>query len=176
MRTLKRWALAPLAVLLLAACGDGAEKTATGETAAAGPSQKTLNAALSGSMKKVVENASLSTVLEGVGPYTLLAPPDAALSGFTDPAMKAEDAALVRAHLLPGAVTRADIGTAIDAAAAKKVEMRTMAGGLVTFTRDGEAIVAAAENGTSARLTGAEGVQSNGVLQPIDGVLMKGQG
>ena len=40
----------------------------------------------------------------------------------------------------------------------------------------GEAIVAAAENGASARLTGAEGVQSNGVLQPIDGVLMKGQG
>jgi hypothetical protein len=51
--------------------------------------------------------------------------------------------------------------------------MRTMAGSLVTFTRDGDTIVVTAADGSSARMTGQEVLASNGVLQPVDGLLVK---
>jgi len=51
--------------------------------------------------------------------------------------------------------------------------VRTMADGLLTFTREGEAIVVTAEDGATARLTGGETVAANGVVQPVDGVLVK---
>ena len=73
----------------------------------------------------------------------------------------------------PGALTRADIASAIDRGAGKGAQMRTMAGGLLTFTKSGEAIVVTAPDGASARLTGEETLASNGVLQPVDGLLVK---
>jgi hypothetical protein len=47
-----------------------------------------------------------------------------------------------------------------------------MADEVLTFTRDGDAIVVTAENGATARLTGREVVASNGVIQPADGLLI----
>ena len=43
--------------------------------------------------------------------------------------------------MLPGALTRRDIEAAIARDEDGRVEMRTMAGSLLTFSRDGEAIV-----------------------------------
>jgi uncharacterized surface protein with fasciclin (FAS1) repeats len=180
MRTILRWAVTPLAVLLLASCGGSndnaaADKAAEGKAA---PSDQPLAATVkgdNGALARMISNAGLETALDGVGPYTLFAPPEAALKSgadFTDPAMKAEGAALLRAHIVPGTLTRADIGAAIDRAGSK-AEMRTMAGGLLTFTKDGQTIVATAPDGASARLTGDERLVSNGVLQPTDGLLLK---
>src|SRR4051812_7464437 len=95
MRTIVRWALTPLAVLLLASCGPSAKNAATDKTseAKATPSSKSLAATVGGDLGRVIDNAGLKTALDGVGPYTLFAPPDAALKtgvDFTDPAMKAE--------------------------------------------------------------------------------------
>lgn len=185
MRTLTRCTLAALAVLALSGCGDGgkagAEKSAAG--APAEVSNKPLAATLQADsahdgLAKVLANSGLSVALDGVGPYTLFAPADSALTGpagedLTDPAMKAEGAALLRAHILPGTVTRADIAGAVDGAAGKGVQMRTMGGGVLTFTRDGQDLVATASDGASARLTGREILVSNGVLQPIEGLLVK---
>ena len=179
MRTIARWGAVPLAVMLLAACGP----KATNEPAAK-PSTKTLAATVQadkayGALDRAINNAGLQTALTSVGPYTLFAPSDAALNptaagvDFADAAHKAEGAAFLRAHIVPGAVTRGDISAAIDRAGAKGAEMRTMAGGLITFTRDGEAIVATSADGAHARLSGKEGLVSNGVLQPIDGLLVQ---
>jgi uncharacterized surface protein with fasciclin (FAS1) repeats len=178
MRTIVRWALTPLAVLLLASCGPSAKNAATDKTseAKATPSSKSLAATVGGDLGRVIDNAGLKTALDGVGPYTLFAPPDAALKtgvDFTDPAMKAESAALLRAHIVPGTLTRADIGAAIDRAGSKGAQMRTMAGGLLTFTKDGSNLVATAPDGASVHLTGDESLVSNGVLQPTDGLLVK---
>jgi uncharacterized surface protein with fasciclin (FAS1) repeats len=183
MKNPTRAALASLALLALAGCGDRAEKTTTTTAAAPAAPNRTLAAVLGddrahGALSRVAANAGLAEVLEGVGPYTVLAPPDAAVKGvggadLTDPALKAEGAALLRAHVLPGALTRADIASAIDRGAGKGAQMRTMAGGLLTFTRSGEAIVVTAPDGASARLTGEETLASNGVLQPVDGLLVK---
>lgn len=185
MRTMMHWTLAALAVLALAGCGDGAGKAGTAKTADGAPaavSSRTLAATLraeSGhdALAGALANSGLGAALDGVGPYTLFAPADSALKGqggpdFSDPAMKAEGAALLRAHILPGALTRADIAAAVDRSAGKGAQMRTMGGELLTFTRDGQDLVATTD-GVSARLTGRESLASNGVLQPIDGLLVK---
>ena len=179
MRNPKRWALAPLMILSLAACGGEAEK-ADGTIAA--PSSRTLAAAIGDAgdldtLEGVVKNAGLSDVLEGKGPYTVFAPANAALGAagtdLSGAAMKAQSAALLRAHIVPGALTRADILAAIDRNGGKSVQMLNMADGLLTFSKDGEAVVVTAADGATARLTGAESVVSNGVVQPVDGVLVK---
>lgn len=179
MRNLVRWAATPLACLALAACNSGETKS---EAEAATPSSQPLAAAIVdgdfATLEQVVDNAGLKTVLEGKGPYTVLAPSDAAFStvpaaNFTSEPMKAQGAALLRAHIVPGALTRQDIRAALDRAGDGKVEMRTMADSLVTFSRDGDAIIVTAADGSQARLSGQEALSSNGVLQPIDGLLVK---
>lgn len=175
-----------MAVLALAGCGERADKAADTTPVAKAPAAvptETLAAILSadkthGALAKVTANSGLGAVLEGVGPYTVLTPPDAVLraSGgvdFTDPSLKAEGAALLRAHIVPGSLTRADIAAAVDRAAGKGAQMRTMAGGLLTFTRGEDAIVVTAPDGATARLVGEEALASNGVLQPIDGLLVR---
>ena len=180
MRMTKTWALAPLMMLSLAACGGEADK-AGGGTAAA-PASGTLSGAISDvgdldTLEGVVKNAGLFEVLDGKGPYTVFAPANAALGAaggdLSNPAMKAQSAALLRVHIVPGALTRADILAAIDRNGGKGVQMLNMADGLLTFSKDGEAVVVTAADGATARLTGAETVVTNGVVQPVDGVLVK---
>ncbi|HYD27331.1 fasciclin domain-containing protein [Brevundimonas sp.] len=183
MRNIMRRALTPLAVLLLAACGAGDEKTTGDRAEPAEPSSRTLAATVEradgyDTLAGVVANAGLTHVLEGVGPYTLLAPSDAAFGAggagaFTDETLRAQGAALLRAHIVPGALTRADIAAALGRDADGSVQMRTMADTLLTFSRDGEAIRVRSESGASARLTGEESVASNGVLQPVDALLVR---
>ena len=176
--TMKRWALAPLvtplAALALAACGERETEGPAGVPAAV---DETLAQVVDGgdlsTLEGVIEKAGLGTVLEGVGPYTVLAPVNAAFTGdVAEQADAAAVAAMIRAHILPGAVTRADIAKALDADADGKVEMRTMDDGLVTFSRDGTTIVATGPGGATARLTGEETAATNGVAQPIDGLLV----
>lgn len=177
-------ALAPLCVMALglAACGDGADKADA--TAAATPSGRTLTDTLKGdrtlgTLERVLDNAALGEVLAGKGPYTVFAPADAAFTAaggdLGDAAMKAQAAALLRAHIVPGALTRADILAAIAReGSGGEVQMRTMANSLLTFTREGEAVIVAGESGARARLTGSETLASNGVVQPVDGLLIQG--
>lgn len=180
MRILMRRALTPLAFVLLAACsGDdraGADKA--GEA-----SSRTLAATLQAAdgydtLEEVATNAGLAGVLDGVGPYTLFAPADAAFTtggagDFTDDTLRAQGAALLRAHIVPGALTRNDIAAAIQRDADGEVQMRTMADTLLTFSRQGEAVTVRSENGASARLVGEESVAKNGVLQPVDALLVR---
>lgn len=174
--------LATATVLALAGCASRDEATVSE------PNELSLAGALGedaqfGVLDEIIENAALDTVLDGVGPYTVIAPTNAAFEAigrsgadFSDEAMRAPGAELVRAHLLPGAITRADLEAAIERGGAVGAEMRTMAGGVLTFRRDGEAIVVAAEDGSSARLTGDEFLAANGVIQPVDAVLASPDG
>ena len=182
MRNPMNWALAPLIVLSLAACGDKTAKTDGVATATPSPSSKTLAAAIDDAgdldtLDGIIDNAGLSGVLEGKGPYTVFAPANAALGtaggDLSGDAMKAQSAALLRAHIVPGALTRADILSAIARGGAGGVQMRTMADDLLTFSKDGEAVVVTAADGATARLTGDEMVVTNGVVQPVDGMLVK---
>ena len=181
MKRMMRWAAAPLCVLALAGCGDRAE---TGEAAdaVAAPSNRTIAATLAGdrgfgTLERVLENAALGAVLEGKGPYTVFAPSDAAFTASAgdlgDEAMKAQGAAMLRAHIVPGALTRADILAAIAREGSGEVQMRTMANSLLTFSREGEAVIVTGDNGARARLTGSETLATNGVVQPVDALLVR---
>ena len=183
MRTIMRRALTPLAVLLLAACSGDNDKTVDEAAATAEPSSRSLAATLEaesgfGTLDRAATNAGLGDVLDGVGPYTLFAPADAAFSAggapadITEESRRAESAALLRAHIVPGALTRRDIAAALDRDADGNVQMRTMANTLLTFSRDGETILVASESGARGRLTGEERVASNGVMQPVDALLV----
>lgn len=182
MRKILGWALAPLAVVALAGCGGGDDGKAEAGKAAE-PSSRTLAATVqSGGFETLggaLTNAGLVGVLDGKGPYTLFAPADAAFTAaagapdFTSEAMRAQSAALLRAHIVPGALTRADIARALDGAGAEGVKMRTMADTLLTFSRDGEAIIVTAADGARARLGDDETLAGNGVLHPVDGLLVK---
>lgn len=182
MRPIPAWAAAPLAALALTACQPAADRAEGDAAATPEPSSSNLAATLKGngdldSMEAAVSAAGLETVLTGVGPYTVFAPVDAAFEAaggaLTGADLKAQNAALVRAHIVPGVLTRQDLAAALDRGGADGVEMRTMAGDLLTFSREGETIVVTAPDGSKARLAGEQAVASNGVIQPVDAVLTK---
>lgn len=177
MRLEMRWALAPLCAMALAGCGDGRTDAAGTAT----PSNRTIAETLKGdrafgTLERVMDNAALGDVLAGTGPYTVFAPADAAFGAAAgdlgDEAMKAQAAAMLRAHIVPGALTRADIEAAIARDGDGSVQMRTMANSLLTFSKEGEAVIVGGDNGARARLTGSETLASNGVVQPVDALLV----
>jgi uncharacterized surface protein with fasciclin (FAS1) repeats len=127
-----------------------------------------------------LSDTRLAPVLDGKGVYTLLAPNDAAFTALGDRGTTLGDAqhrplmiAVLRAHLLPGEVTPDSIEKAI-AREKGPVEMRTMAGGTVRFSKGERGIVVG--NGESeAVLTGTARTASNGAVLPIDEVLLPGR-
>jgi uncharacterized surface protein with fasciclin (FAS1) repeats len=172
--------------LALAGCGDGADTNSIAETNATAPMQSNekigeLLGDADGleTTSALVETAGLETVLSGVGPYTLFAPTDDAFKAFgddkvaamKDEKMKAEDAALIKAHLVPGLLTRQDIGAAIDRAGGS-AKMTTMGGGTLTFTRSGEGIAVTSDSGAKAMLTGNQTVAANGAIEPVSALLV----
>lgn len=180
MRNILRWAAAPLAVIALGACGD--RSGTVDEDGLVQPSSQTLGDAVKAgrgfdTLEKVVGNAGLEAVLEGAGPYTVFAPANGAFAGadddFASDAMKAEAAALLKLHIVPGALTRRDIEAAIARDADGRVEMRTMGDSLLTFSRDGDVLRVTTADGATATLTGQETLAANGVVQPVDGLLVK---
>lgn len=187
--------LAAAACLAAAGCSDTGNQSAANEqgnvsaNASVAAGEGTIVTALRGNgdlgtTAALTESAGLVPVLEGVGPYTLFAPTNAALESLGEQrlgelrgeAMRPQAIALLRAHIVPGVLTRRDISAAIDAAHNEPVEMRTMADTMLTFSREGETILVSAADGARARLTGSESTAGNGAVQPIDGVLRRTEG
>jgi uncharacterized surface protein with fasciclin (FAS1) repeats len=182
---------APL-LLALAACGGGADNkasndasVASGNAAAATPADRPLMVVMGdrgdlATLTGLARGAGLEAVLGGVGPYTIFAPVDSAFEplgrdrteALKGEAMRPQAAALLRAHIVPGSLTRADLIAALDRAQGQPVRMRNMAGGMLSFQRDGDAIVVTTEDGGRGRLGGEEARASNGAAHPIDGLLV----
>ncbi len=128
-------------------------------------------------------DAELSGVLDGPASYTLLAPRNsafAALGDTGDRLLQDEQRPLLvgilRDHLLPGHLTPKAIAQAI-AARGGPVTMTTLGGGTVRFSRRGDRIVAASsEGGPEAALVGTAVAANNGVLLPVDAVLLPRRG
>lgn len=187
--------LAAAACLAAAGCSDngnqseGDDQGNASANASVAAGEGTIVTALRGnsdlsSASALVESAGLAAVLEGVGPYSVFAPTNAALrSGLGEQhlgelrgeAMRPQAVALLRAHIVPGVLTRRDINAAIEAAHNEPVQMRTMADTMLTFAREGEAIIVSAPDGARARLTGDESAAGNGVVQPVDGILRRAE-
>ena len=175
--------LAALALIPLAGCDQARDKTA--ETATAEPGAATLTAAIGGAagmstVAAALKSTGLAPVFDGTAPYTVLVPDDDAFGalGETASSLKAPEngaamAAVIKAHVLPGYLTVADIGAALNKAQGKPVRMTTMAGTEVSFTRSGETLTVTAADGSTAKVAGREVTAGNGVAIPVDAVLKK---
>lgn len=189
MRTMSL--LAAIAALALAGCGDRAADNATTANGAAAAPEAPIGGTVGslaaadpalGKLGRVIGGAGMAELLNGVGPYTLFAPNDSALEGLgsgradalAGEAMRPQAVALLRAHLVPGTITRRDIETGLDASSGP-VTVRTMGETVLTFTRDGDGILVTSDRGGRARMAGEERLASNGAVQPVDGVLLSTQ-
>ena len=176
----KGWMLACVAALSLGACNKDEPKP-TSEKAAEAAGDKTLATGLDATPKfaAAIKAAGLEGALAGPTPYTVLAPSDAAfdklpagaLATLMKPEGRTELTAVLTYHILPGTMLAADIGKAIDAGGGKTT-IRTLGGGTLTATREGDKIVFADAAGTKATVLASDGERSNGVIHQIDAVLM----
>ncbi|WP_374274783.1 fasciclin domain-containing protein [Brevundimonas sp.] len=165
--------------IAVAACG----RSDVDDSGSAQPAEASLASVLDRNpgharLEAMIESTGLTEALDATGPYTLFAPPDDALAtaggdaDMTDDALKAQAAQLLRAHIVPGALTRADIAAAVDRAGGEGAKMRTMADAVLTFTRDGERLVVRGPDGPAVALSGDEALARNGVIQPVSGLLL----
>lgn len=174
-------ALALSALPIVGACSETKEETAgvttkdeSTETLASALSQNGDTSKLSGALTK----SELSGLLDGPGSYTVLAPTDQAFAalGKDGEALFAEDQkplliALVRDHMLPGHLTPETIAKAIVDKGGP-VTMTTLGEGEVTFTQDGDKINVTMPGGAKATITGTSTAANNGVVIPLDAVLL----
>lgn len=178
-------ALALAVVPLAAGCTVAEDENP--ETATKDDGTLTLAAALGaddtlGTLRGALQKSELSGVLEGPASYTLLAPNDKAFEAMGEEggALMAEEerpmlVAVLRDHLLPGHLTPEAIGEAIDKKGGP-VTMGTLGDTEVTFARSGDTITATMGDGSPAGFSGTAIAANNGVVIPIDSVLLPPKG
>ena len=126
-----------------------------------------------------VKAADLVATLKGPGPFTVFAPTNAAFAalpaGTVDNLLKPENKALLRKvltyHVVVGKMDGATLAKAVDAGGGKAT-LTTASGGTLTVTRSGPLIMLSDERGGMAHVTIADVVQSNGVIDVVDNVLL----
>jgi uncharacterized surface protein with fasciclin (FAS1) repeats len=127
-------------------------------------------AAAQGSFKtfgKALQAAGLVETLKGAGPYTVFAPTDAAfdklpagkLDNWLKPENKAELLSVLKYHVTPGRVLAADVG--------KLSQTKTEQGEIAKIRMSGNKVTI-----NDANVTLTDIASSNGVIHPIDAVLM----
>lgn len=126
-----------------------------------------------------VKAAGLVETLEGKGPFTVLAPTDAAFAklpkGTVESLVKPENKTMLTSiltyHVLPGRYSAKEIWAAVKAGNGKSM-MKTVQGEELTFWTKGKDLYIKDAKGNSAKVTIADVNQSNGVIHVIDTVLM----
>ncbi|MDR3613348.1 MAG: fasciclin domain-containing protein [Candidatus Obscuribacterales bacterium] len=141
------------------------------ENASNSPIHKTLVAA--------VKAAGLVETLEGVGPFTVFAPTDAAFNalpaGTVDTLLKPENkaklAGILTYHVVSGNVRAADLTKMIKDGGGKAT-IKTVQGESLTAALKGKKVELTDTKGNVAEVTQADVQQSNGVIHVINKVLM----
>jgi uncharacterized surface protein with fasciclin (FAS1) repeats len=126
-----------------------------------------------------VKAAGLVETLQGNGPFTVFAPTNAAFdmlpAGTVDTLVKPENKAtltkILTYHVVAGNMDSKKIMKAIKKGNGKAM-FKTVAGGTLTASMDGNALVLTDEKGGTSRVTIANVKQSNGVIHVVDTVLM----
>ncbi len=155
--------------------GAGAQAASPGATIGQTLSQSADHSTLMSAVKA----AGLTETLSGAGPYTVFAPTNAAFAklpagtteGLIRPESKAALIGILTYHVVPGVVTSKDLASAMQRRGGK-TQLATVGGGTLTLTQvNGGLTITDGKNGT-ARVTGADMIQSNGVVHAVDAVLM----
>jgi uncharacterized surface protein with fasciclin (FAS1) repeats len=126
-----------------------------------------------------VKAAGLVDTLEGTGPFTVFAPTNEAFdklpAGTVDTLLKPDNLPTLKKiltyHVVAGKMTTKDIDKAIKKGGGK-AELTTVEGGKLTATMMNGKIMLTDEKGGTAMITVANVIQSNGVIQVVDSVLM----
>ena len=167
---------------LLPACSSEAEKVDEDGTTQE-EATRTLAASLGdlpemASLNGAISEAGLGSVFDGPGSYTLLAPNDEAFNalGEEGKTLMTEEqrpvlVGLLREHILPGHLTPENIAQALEDKGGD-VTMTTLGGGEVTFSKDGDSITVSNGNGSTAKLAANATAATNGVIIPLDTVLV----
>lgn len=170
-------ALAACSLLALAACGGDApadDANASGEIGSETLAALIDHSADLSTTAEILGDSGLQSVFDGNAPYTVFAPTDEAFAAQDIPLegeeTQAARVAILREHIVPGFLTRADIVGAVESSGGS-VEMQTMGSNTLTFTQDGDTLVIASSDGSQAQVSGAGMSGANGSVFPVDGVL-----
>ncbi|MEE4339697.1 fasciclin domain-containing protein [Erythrobacter sp.] len=169
--------------LTLAACDEEAGDIAASETPVMKEAE-TLAEAIAGenSLSKArdaFERTGLAGILEGPASYTVLVPTDEAFGAlgsagndvFENEENGAIAAAVLRSHIIPGALDPDSIGQALPDADGEAT-MTNFAGEVLVLSRKDDRLVVATDGGREATLAGTAIRAGNGVVIPIDTVLV----
>jgi uncharacterized surface protein with fasciclin (FAS1) repeats len=126
-----------------------------------------------------VTAAGLAETLSGTGPFTVFAPSNAAfakldkatLDGLLKPESKDKLAALLKYHVVAGNVKSGDLAKLI-ADGKGTATVKTLNGGSLKASMDGDKIVLTDAKGGKSTVTGADMVASNGTIHVVDTVVM----
>lgn len=126
-----------------------------------------------------VKAAGLVDTLSGPGPFTVFAPtndafnklPAGTVDTLTQPANKDMLTKILTYHVVAGKYDSKKLMSEIKKHKGS-YQLKTVAGGMLTFAMDGSMIKITDEKGGSAEVTTADVYQSNGVAHVIDTVLM----
>lgn len=177
--------------LALGACQTMGEDSAMAESAAAvtvGGAEmypnrtivaNAVNSPIHRTLVAAVTQAGLIDTLNSAGPFTVFAPTDEAFgrvplatrTALMTDAMKPALTKVLTYHVVPGRITAADI-TARIRSGNGRATYTTVAGEALTFTLSGDRVMIAGMGGSSAFVTQADVMQSNGVIHVIDGILL----
>jgi uncharacterized surface protein with fasciclin (FAS1) repeats len=126
-----------------------------------------------------VKAAGLVDTLEGAGPFTVFAPTNEAFArlpaGTVETLLKPENkgtlTSILTYHVVPGRLTEAEIDAMIRDGGGKAM-MKTVQGAELTFERAGGHLWVIDAKGDKAEVTIPNVMQSNGVIQVINKVLL----
>ncbi len=195
MKTVKLTLIASISALALSACASEAP-TETTEVVAdeSAPAVGSVASEAEGSMNIVglaqgnpdvstlvsaVTAAGLGETLSGAGPFTVIAPTNAAfdkvdkatLEGLMKPESKDALGGILKYHVIAGNFKSGDIAKMITDGNGTAT-IKTVNGGSLKAMMDGDKIVLTDAKGGKATVTAPDMVASNGVVHVVDTVLM----
>lgn len=126
-----------------------------------------------------VKAAGLVDTLSGPGPFTVFAPTNEAFAklppGTVDTLLKPENKAaltgILTYHVVPGRLTTADLMKLVKDGHGAAM-LKTVQGDPLKITQKGDHLMVAGEKGGAADVTISNVMQSNGVIQVVDAVLL----
>ena len=128
-----------------------------------------------------VKAAGLVQTLEGPGPFTVFAPtneafaklPDGTVATLLKPENKQTLTNVLTYHVVPGRLTTKDLRERIVAGGGK-AELNTVQGGTLTIQEKNGNLWVIDAKGDTAEITISNVMQSNGVIQVINTVMLPG--
>ena len=140
--------------------------------------ENAVNSADHTTLVAAVQAAGLVETLSGEGPFTVLAPVNAAFdalpAGTVDTLLKPENkemlSTILACHVIPAKALSTDIMGMVEADGGEHV-VDTVGGCKLTLKAADGKVTVTDENGTVANVTIADVIQSNGVIHVIDAVL-----